>query len=196
MLDEPMDVEDTMMAEAEATYSPYELDEMLDGLVFSEDADLAERRAKRGRGARGGAPQRGVPAARGGTAYRSPAAQDGAAVTQKQLKDALARVGADVRRNAEGIKTLTTRVNDVVAVNTVQSRLIGALDKRMRIDGALELVEAYNGTSIDAYQLLKGAVKSGFLGEGKGALGNPLVIGGIGLLLRNPGGILGGLVQK
>ena len=172
-----------------------EMDEMLDGLVDARE-DFSERR----RGRRRGQPK-GVPAAKGGSAYRPPAAPGGF-VTQKQLQDALGRVGADVKRNGEGIKTinarlggLTTRVDDVVAVNKVQSRTLGRLDKQMKIDGALDLAESFTPGGISAFQLLRGAVKSGLLGEGKGALGNPLVIGGIGLVLNNPG-ILGGLLPK
>jgi len=175
-----------------------EMDEMLDGLVDARESDFTERK-RRGRGRRGG--NRPVPAARGGNAYRAPSAPAGA-VNQKQLHDALSRVGADAKRNGEGIKTintrlsgLTTRVDDVVSVNQLQSRAIGKLDKQMKIDGALELVESFTPGGISAFQLLKGAVKSGLLGEGKGALGNPLVIGGIGLVLNNPG-ILGGLLQR
>jgi hypothetical protein len=133
--------------------------------------------------------------------YRAPVAPGGA-VDQKQLHDALARVAADVKRNGEGIKTLntrlgglTTRVDDVVSVNQIQSRAIGKLDKQMKIDGALDLAESFTPGGISAFQLLRGAVKSGLLGEGKGALGNPLVIGGIGLVLNNPG-ILGGLLPR
>ena len=175
-----------------------EMDEMLDGLVDARESDYTERK-RGGRGRRGGAGS--VPAARGDNAYRPPAAAGGF-VTQKQLQDALGRVGADVKRNGEGIKTintrlggLTTRVDDVVAVNRIQSREIGKLDKQMKIDGALELAESFTPGGISAFQLLKGAVKSGLLGDGKGPRGNPLVIGGIGLVLNNPG-ILGGLVPR
>jgi hypothetical protein len=182
---------------ADADLGTSEMDEMLDGLVDARE-DYSERRGGRGRG-RGA--QKSVPSARGGSAYQPPAPQNGY-VTQKQLQDALGRVGADVKRNGEGIKTLnarlgglTTRVDDVVAVNKVQSRAIGKLDKQMKIDGALDLAESFTPGGISAFQLLRGAVKSGLLGEGKGPLGNPLVIGGIGLVLNNPG-ILGGLVPK
>ena len=163
-----------------------EVDEMLDEMMDS-DEDYSERRRRRPRPKR-----RPVLTARGRTAYRPPA-KSSAFVTQKQLQTALGRVGTDVRRNAQGIKGLNGRVNGVVAVNKVQSRSIGRIDKTMKIDGALELVEAYNGSEINAYQLLKGAVKSGYLGQGKGPLSNPLVIGGIGLVLRQPG-IVSGLL--
>ena len=46
------------------------------------------------------------------------------------------------------------------------------------------------------YQLLKGATKSGFLGDGTGAMSNPLVIGGLGLLLNNPNLLSGILAPK
>jgi len=172
-----------------------EMDEMLDGLVESR-RDYSERRGGKQHGG-----HKGVPSARGGSAYRPPTAPNGY-VTQKQLQDALGRVGADVKRNGEGIKTinarmggLATRVDDVVSVNKVQSRAIGKLDKMMKIDGALDLAESFTPGGISTFQLLRGAVKSGLLGDGKGALGNPLVIGGIGLVLNNPG-ILGGLLPK
>jgi hypothetical protein len=175
-----------------------EMDEMLDGLVEARESDYSERR-RRGRSRNGGA--RGVPTARGGSAYRTPAAPGGF-VTQKQLQEALGRVGADVKRNGEGIKAinarlsgLTTRVDDVVSVNRIQSRTIGKLDKQMKIDGALDLAESFTPGGISAFQLLRGAVKSGLLGEGKGLLGNPLMIGAIGLFLNNPG-ILGGLLPR
>jgi hypothetical protein len=176
-----------------------EMDEMLEGLVESRN-DYSERK-RSGGGKRGGGGPRGVPSAGGGSAYRTPQAAGGY-VTQKQLEEALGRVATDVKRNGEGIKTLntrlgglTTRVDDVVSVNKIQSRELGKLDKQMKIDGALDLAEAFTPGGISAFQLLRGAVKSGFLGEGKGALGNPLVIGGIGLILNNPG-ILGGLVPR
>ena len=176
-------------------YGMSEMDEMLDGMIESDYSERKRRRGKRGGG------NKPVPAARGGSAYRPPAAPGGA-VSQKQLSDSLTRVAGDVKRNGEGIKALnakvgglTTRVDDVVAVNGIQSRELGKLDKRLRIDGALDLAESFSPGGISAFQLLRGAVKSGFLGEGKGALGNPLVIGGIGLVLNNPG-ILGGLLPR
>jgi hypothetical protein len=173
----------------EADYGQGEVDEMLEGIGDGSEAYLAERQRNPRR--RGGPPSRGVPAATGGSAYRAPQAAAGY-VTQAQLKEALARVGTDVKRNADGIKAINARVSDVVTVNRIQSQEIGKLDKRMKIDGVLDFVESYSGNNINAYLALKGAVKYGLLGEGKGALGNPLVIGGIGLLLRNPG-ILSGL---
>jgi hypothetical protein len=182
--------------ESDGGYGTSEMDEMLDGLI---ESDYPERK-RRSRGRRGGN-SKPVPAARGGSAYRPPAAPGGA-VTQKQLQDSLGRVASDVKRNGEGIKTinaklggLTTRVDDVVSVNRIQSRELGKLDKRLKIDGALDLAESFAPGGLSAFQLLRGAVKSGFLGEGKGPLGNPLIIGGIGLILNNPG-ILGGLLPR
>jgi hypothetical protein len=197
--DDVMELDEDLSDYGDSDMGDYtsEMDEMLDGLVDARESAYAERKRKR-RGRRP-APAKGVPTARGGSAYRAPAAAGGP-VNQKQLQDALARVGGDVKRNAEGIKTINTRlgaissrVDDVVSVNRIQSHEIGKLDKRMKIDGALELVESFTPGGLSAFQLLKGAVKSGLLGEGKGALGNPLVIGGIGLVLNNPG-ILGGLL--
>jgi hypothetical protein len=56
-------------------------------------------------------------------------------------------------------------------------------------------VSSFDGNSLNAFQLLRGSIKSGFIGEPKGALGNPAVIGGIGLLLQNPG-ILGQVLGR
>ena len=171
-------------------YGPGEVDEMLEGLVDAGEDILAERSKKRRRRQKRG----GGPAAQGGSAYRSPG--NGAYVTQTQLKEALARVGTDIKRNGDGIKTLNTRftglnsrVDDVVVVNKVQSKELGKLGKQMKIDGALELAEAITfpaagGAELDPYRVLRGAVKSGMLGDAKGALGNPLLIGGGGLVLR------------
>jgi hypothetical protein len=194
--------DDTGMEYAQngAEYDGGEVDDMLDALMESGGADdLSERRRQRNRQR---SRAKGVQTAQGRSAYREPgAAAPGGPVTQKQFKEALDRVGADVRRNAEGIKAINTRLNTldgrvdgVVTVATKHSRELVRLQQQMKVDGALELVESLNPTSgtLDVYQLLKGAVKLGFLGDGKGPLSNPAVIGGAGLLLRNPG-ILGGL---
>ena len=181
-------------------YGPSEVDEMLDGLVESAE-DFAERkRRNRGRGGRGRG-TKGVPTAPGRNAYRSP--NDTGYVTQKQLKEALTRVGVDIKRNATGIKTIntrlngiTTRVDDVVGVSKIQSKRIGRLDKRTKNDAVLELVGSLNDKGgLTAFQAYKSAVGGGLIGEGDGAFGNPFVIGGIGLLLANPailGNVFGG----
>jgi hypothetical protein len=173
-------------------FGPSEVDEMLDGLVESAE-DYAERKRRnkaRGRGrSRANKP---VPTAPGRNAYRSPT--DSGYVSQKQLREALTRVGVDIKRNATGIKTVNTRLNgiitrvdDVMSVSSIQSKRIGRLDKRTKNDAVLELVgslQSTNGLSI--FQAYKSAVGGGLIGEGDGAFGNPLVIGGIGLLLANP----------
>jgi hypothetical protein len=187
-------------ADLDEDYSGEEMDEMLDELIDSADSeDLAERRRRRQR-SRARQRQKPVPTATGKSAYRTPGA--GGLVTQKQLQDALTRVGADVKRNAAGIKTINgqlggirTRIDGVVTVNAAQSRAIAKLDRQMKIAGALEVVQAFEPGRLDAFQLLKGAAASGVIGGGKGALGNPWVIGGLGLLLRNPA-FLGGLTQQ
>lgn len=177
-------------------YGPSEVDEMLDGLMESAE-DFAERKRRRGRRNRGKG--RGVPTAPGRHPYRGPG--DTGYVTQKQLKESLTRVGVDIKRNATGIKTIntrlngiTTRVDDVVSVNTIQSRELGKLDRRSKSDAMLELVGSIqqNG-GITAFEAFKGAVGGGLIGGGAGAFGNPLVLGGIGLLLSNPN-ILGNLL--
>lgn len=65
----------------------------------------------------------------------------------------------------------------------------------MKLDGALEFAESYDGNTLDFISLFKGAVKSGMLDNTKGALASPAVIGGIGLLLNvfrnNPGMLMG-----
>lgn len=178
-----------------------EINEMLEALMdeADEDEDLAERRRRRSRRARGRRRRR-VPTAKGRSAYRSPVAKG--YVTQKQMKAALGRVGKDVRRNASGIKAVNmqlkkvdTRLSGVVTVNRVQSKRIAGIDKRIKMDGALDFAESFNAATseINLYQVFKGAIKSGLLGDTKGALANPLVIGGIGLVLNNPG-ILGGFL--
>lgn len=189
-----MDADDT-----DDAYSAEEMDEMLDGLVDAaeEDSEFSERRRQLRRKAR---PRKAVSSARGNTAYRAPAGNQGY-VTQKQLQESLTRVAGDVRRNAQGLKTLnaqvgkvSARVDGVVEVNRLQSRQLGKIDRQMKIDGALDIAGSFDGTGLDAFQLFKGAVKSGFLADQKGALGNPFVIGALGLLLNNPQ-ILSGLLQ-
>src|SRR5947208_3030489 len=184
---------DFQEADEEDSYDQ-EVDEMLEALMEAEPEDLTERRGPR-RGRR-----RPVPTAMGQSAYRAPG-PDGY-VTQKQLKDALDRVGTDVRRNASGIKvintqvgTLTTRVDGIVTVNTKQSKVIARLDKQIQLDGALSFAQAVQlqndgagGLSIvpNLGQLLAGAIKTGMISSTTGAFSNPAVVGGIGVLLNNP----------
>ncbi|MGE5828271.1 MAG: hypothetical protein ACM30G_07885 [Micromonosporaceae bacterium] len=177
-------------------YLADEVDEMLDALIESDSDELSERTRRRPRPSRpGGSRPPMVRTATGTSAYRGPMAQG--YVTQSQLREALARVGTDARRNAEGIKTvnaqlgrLTDQVRSVVTVNGLQNRRLSKLTKQMQLDAALDLAAAVTfdegGGRVNLFQLLKGAVKSGALGEPKGALGNPLLIGGAGFLLNNP----------
>jgi hypothetical protein len=171
-----------------------EVDDMLDALMESED--ISERRRRTNQRARARAAGRaGVPTATGQTAYRAP--DSNAPVTQKQLKDALSRVGEDVKRNAAGIKTLNgqvgglnTRIDGIVSVNTTQSKSIARLDKQMQIDGALNFAQGLrlqdggDGLALvpDASLLIQGAIKTGLIGT-SGALGNPALVGGIAFLL-------------
>lgn len=185
-------------------YGGEDVDDVLDSLIESNGADFSERRrgGKRGRnGKRGAAPARGVQTGSGQNAYRAPA-NEGGTVTQKQLKDALARVGVDVRRNAEGIKTINTRlqtigsrVDSVVAISDAHNKKIMRFDKQMQLDGTFEFVESLTPTGVNLYQILKGAAKSGMLGDGTGALANPFVLGGLGLVLNNPA-LLSGLIPN
>jgi hypothetical protein len=183
-----------------------ETDEMLDSLLEEADEDITERSRK---GKRRGRPPRrkGVPTAKGAQTYRSPAAPGGY-VTQQQFKEALGRVGQETKRNAEGIKTVNVRVGkldgqvtDLATVSKSHSKRIGTIDTRMKMDGALDFASAFSmqtdtaGTTTlvpDFTQLLRGAVKNGVLGDGKGALSNPWVVGGIGLALRP--GFLGSIL--
>ena len=143
-------------------YDVDEISEMLDELASGADGqDLTDRNRRRPQ--RRPAQNRPIPTAQGGNAYRPPAVNG--FVTQKQLQDALTRVGTDVRRNAQGIKAVNTRINTlngrvegVVDVNRLQSREIGKINRQIRADGALDLVGALTPQGLDAFQLLKGAV--------------------------------------
>lgn len=195
-MNEAYETELNELSESEA-YDSSEMDAMLDGLVEGY-SDYSERRGNSGR--RGGrTPNRGVTTAPGRNPYRPP--QQQGYVTQKQLEEALTRVGVDIKRNAEGIKTIntrlngiTTRVDDVVSVNKIQSRELRKLDRRTQADAVLELVGSLqqNG-GLTAFQAFKSAVGGGLIGDGTGTFGNPLVLGGIGLLLSNPN-ILGNIL--
>lgn len=193
--------------EAEEAYDQQEVDDMLDALIEETDEEYAEGRRGRHRG--GQKQQQGVRTATGRTPYQPPV--ENGYVTQKQFKEAMGRVGEETRRNAEGIKTvngrvgkLDNRVDGVVDVSKVHSKKIVSLDTRMKLDGALDFAQSFSVQTAtdgsmnlvtDFSQILRGAVKNGALGEGKGALTNPWVVGGIGLVLRNPG-IIGGLLTK
>lgn len=146
-------------------YLPEDADAMLDALVEA-DGEFAERRRSRPRG-------------------RAPARKAG---------------GTEVQRNAQGIKAINDRitaldskVNQAVGVIARDRAAIRKMEKLTKIDGALDLASSFDGNSLDVFQVVKGSFKSGFLGEPKGALGNPAVIGAIGLLLKNPG-ILGSVL--
>ena len=201
-----MDDEDygvTEMDDAEDEAYDDQVDDMLDALMAESD-DFSERaRGRRGRGRR---KQRGVRTATGRSAYRAPT--EHGYVTQKQFKEAMGRVGEENRRNAEGIKTvntrlgkLDTRVDDVVSVATGQSKKISSFDTRMKLDAAFDFANslafdpAGGVLNLDLSQVLRGAVKNGVLGDGKGALSNPWLVGGIAVLLRNPG-IIGGILGR
>lgn len=185
-----------------------EVDAMLDSLMEGADEDLSERKGGRNRGRnRNGQQRRGVPTAKGGSAYRAPGTQNGY-VTQQQFKEALARVGEENRRNAEGIKTVNARFGkldgqmaDLVTVTQSQSKRLGSLDTRMKLDSALDFASAFtlqsDGTTTaltpNFGQLLRGAVKGGMVGGGKGVMASPWAIGALGVVLSNPG-ILGNIL--
>ncbi len=184
------------------------VDDMLDAMMDSaEDDDDPEemadffwrkkrRKSKRYKSRRG----RRVPYSRGRSAYRKP--RRGRYVTQPQLKTALAKVGKEHKRNALGIRSLNSKLararSGIAAnakINRIQSKQLSKINKIHKADGVLEFVAAYDAEnqSVDAFQLLKGAVKSGMIGTGKGGLSNPYIIGGLGLLLNNSN-LLGNLV--
>lgn len=186
--------------EDDGDYNFDDIDDMLDAMMeeADEDDEFAERRRRRRRRPNRQRPRRTVPVARGRSAYRTPAR--GRYVTQKQLSDSLNRVGTDIRRNATGIKTVSVRVGrldqrvrSVVTVNAAQNRRINNLDKRAKLDGALEFAESWNGSTVDLFAVFKGAVKSGMLDSTKGVFASPAAIGGIALLLNilrnNPQGL-------
>ena len=147
-------------------YETEEADAMLDALVEADGEEFAERRRGRSRG-------------------RTPPRRSGV---------------TEVQRNGQGIKAINDRINaldskvDQAVKAVAQDRAaVRRLEKLGKIDGALDLAASVNSDpstgaiSIDVFQVVKGSLKSGFLGEPKGALGNPVLIGAAGLLLRNPG---------
>jgi hypothetical protein len=168
------------MTEPEFALSEYDTeqaDEMLDALVEADGEEFAERRRGRRRGGRtpSRVPSRPAPAP-----------------------------SADMQRNGQGIKAINDRIN---ALESKVNQAVGVIardrtditreTKLRKVNGALELVESFNPQTnrIDVFQVLKGSFQSGFFGEPKGALGNPAVIGVVGLLLRNPG-LLGGIFGR
>ena len=178
------------------------LDMMMDELADDDAEDLSERR-RRWRSRKGGSRRRFGGRRKGNrfrnirTASRRPSYRPPVSkryVTHPEFKKSNDISDTKHARSAAGIKTLNervkgvdTRVDGLVEVNKAQTVHIRRLTKQMRIDGALEFAESYDGTSIDIYQLLKGAVKSGMLDSTEGAFSNPLLVGALGFLLRNPG---------
>jgi hypothetical protein len=160
------------MTEPEFAFSEYdteEADAMLDALVEADGEEFAERR--RGR-------------SRGRTPARTPPRRSGVAEAQRN--------GQGIKAINDRINALDSKVDQAVRVIAQDRAAVRRLEKLGKIDGALDLAASFNPTTggIDVFQVVKGSLKSGFLGEPKGALGNPAVIGAAGLLLRNPG-ILG-----
>ncbi len=197
MISEDLDTLDDLEYDEDEGYDVGEVDDMLESLIESNGNGLIERAKRRGRNARR---KKGVKTAQGKSAFREPVS--GGFVSQKQFKEAMDRVGDDARRNAEGIKVVNDRVNalsgrvdGVVSVATLHSRALAKLEKRMKVAGALEFAAAYKNGSLDGFQLLKGATAMGLLGDGKGALANPAVIGGLGFLLQNPA-TLGNILNR
>jgi hypothetical protein len=158
------------MTVPDSLYSEYDTDSadaMLDALVEADGGEFAEGRGR----------------SRGRSAPR----QSGV---------------VEAQRNGQGIKAINDRINildhkvDQAVRAIAQDRAaVRRLEKLGKIDGALDLASSFNGTSIDVFQVLRGLFKSGFLGEPKGALGNPAAIGLTGLVLRNPS-IISGILGK
>jgi hypothetical protein len=174
-----------------ADYEAYDTEAVDDSYEAVDDAfeaidgeDFGERARRR---------RKGVPAAKGGSAYRAPVPST--YVTQKQLADALSRVGEDVKRNAAGIKALNGQVSDLAVTTKIQGTRLGKMDRLMKIDGALDVAQALTltgdgttgvtGMNVNLGALLGGAVKSGAFGDMKGTFGNPLVLAGIAFVLSN-----------
>jgi hypothetical protein len=204
-MDETLDTD-----EEDESYDQEEVDDMLDALMEEEDEDYAERRRRRKQGrSRGRKQRKGVPTAKGRSTYREPVQTKD--VSQRQLKDFADKAAEEDRRNAEGIKVvndrlgkLDSRVDGMATVNELQTKRIRSLDTRLRLDGALDFASSFSTVPGDTEgslnlvtdfgQIFRGAVKNGALGGGKGALSNPWVVGGIGLVLKNPtiiSGLLG-----
>jgi hypothetical protein len=162
----------TVQEYALGEYDTEEADAMLDALVEADGEEFAERRRSRSRG-------------------RTPPRRPGAMEAQRN--------GQGIKALNDRINALDTKVDQAVKAISQDRAAVRRLEKLGKIDGALDLAQSLNvaadgKTSLDVFQVVKGSLKSGFLGEPKGALGNPAVIGAAGLLLRNPG-ILGGILN-
>lgn len=169
-----------------------DFDDMLEAMMDDDEDDLSERRRRRrGRSRRSRARGRNRPHRR---------------TLRKRVPTARSRRGPS-KQNAKGIKVVNKKVaavggslDDVIAVNKVQSSNIGKLNRQVRVDGAMDFakglelkqVKDANGKTVlalspDLTQLYRGAVKSGMFGDLKGLLSNPVLIGGLTFLLNNPG---------
>ncbi len=177
----------------EGFYDSGEVENVLEALM--ENDELGERRRRRRR--RVTPSVSAIPTAAAFTTTRRMEARG--FVTRAEFIQATDELWTGEKRNAKGIRTLNTRlgrvsgqVTELAAVNAAQSQRIARLDKLLKLDGVLDLVEGVKVSTTDNklefnfFQLLKGAVKVGALGDAKGFAGNPLVVGGAGLLLNNP----------
>jgi hypothetical protein len=144
-------------------YDTEAADEMLDALVEADSEDYSERR-------------------RGRSRSRTPERRPGTMDAQRN--------GMGIKALNDRINALDTKVDQAVRVVAQDRAAVRKLEKLNKIDGALDLASSFNAGSIDVFQVVKGSYKIGAFGEPKGALGNPVLIGAVGLLLRNPG-ILG-----
>lgn len=197
-IEDELEMEDYESYEEDDEEDEDAIDDMLEALMEADEGDeddLSERRRKRRRRSRRAKSRKPVRTARGKSAYRAPTSKK--FVTHPELKNALARVGKDIRRNALGIKTVnkriagvSSRVDGAVRVNRVQNKNIGKLNQQMKLDGALDFAasittNADNSMELDLVSLLRGAIKSGMLGGTTGAFSSPAVVGGLAFLLKN-----------
>jgi hypothetical protein len=159
----------TMQDFALGEYETEEDDAWLDALVEADGVEYTER--QRGRSRR-----------------RTPPRRSGVVEAQRN--------GQGIKAMNDRLNALDTKVDQAVRAIARERAAVRRLEKLGKIDGALDLAASVTsdpGTGafrIDVFQVVKGSLKSGFLGELTGPLGNPALIGAAGLVLRNPG-ILG-----
>lgn len=179
----------------ESHYYPEDIDDILDSMIEeAEDYDFAERAPGRPRTIRPGVrPRPGAirPGQRPGmTPRRSPAPQGGA---MAQPRDAASR--ADLAAMQARLTKVEQGMVSLAAGQARTSVNIATLDRARKVDGALDLASSFRNGELDVFQLVRGTIKGGFVGEPTGAFGNPVLIGVIGLLLNNPN-LLDGILNR
>jgi hypothetical protein len=151
-----------------------EIEELLESIEEDGAYDLeedAERRRRRRRGRRGRAriaprrpmPRR-VPTAGGKGLYQRPPSKN--LVTQAQLKQALDKVGVEIRKNAAGIKAINTQVAQVNGrITEVNSRLGGRIDTVSAVNDRQN--KAIAGVKRQQESMQQGLLFQALLGGGK-----------------------------